>query len=86
MPEATYDHEADILYVRLRDGEAWSDSRSFLDDLRIGDRRVLRLPEVANAGVIEAGLEVDVVRGTDARSDRCRAMRSGHLRERWYRR
>ena len=35
--------------------------------LRIGDRRVLRLIRKArwlNAGVIEAGLEVDVVRGT----------------------
>ena len=36
MPEATYDHEADILYVRLRDGEA-SATQAFLDDLRILD-------------------------------------------------
>ena len=34
-------------------------------EMRIGDRRVLRLiRKWLNAGVIEAGLEVDVVRGT----------------------
>ena len=36
MPEATYDHEGDILYVRLRDGESPA-SQVFLDDLRILD-------------------------------------------------
>ena len=36
MPEATYDHEGDILYVRLRDAES-SASQVFLDDLRILD-------------------------------------------------
>lgn len=35
MPEATYDHEGDSLYVRLRDGE--SATQAFLDDLRILD-------------------------------------------------
>lgn len=36
MPRATYDSEADILYVELRDGEA-STTQKFLDDLRILD-------------------------------------------------
>lgn len=36
MPRATYDSDADILYVELRDGEA-SATQKFLDDLRILD-------------------------------------------------
>jgi uncharacterized protein YuzE len=36
MPAATYDTEADILYVRLVDGESVS-RQTFLDDLRITD-------------------------------------------------
>ena len=36
MPEATYDHEGDILYVRLQDGEPPA-RQVFLDDLRILD-------------------------------------------------
>ncbi len=36
MPDTTYDPEADILYVQLRDGEE-PDSQKFLDDLRILD-------------------------------------------------
>ena len=36
MPYATYDSEADILYVELRDDEA-STTQKFLDDLRIID-------------------------------------------------
>ena len=36
MPEATYDSEADILYVRLRDSETVA-RQTFLDDVRIID-------------------------------------------------
>lgn len=36
MPSATYDPEADALYVELRDGEA-SATQKLLDDLRIVD-------------------------------------------------
>ena len=36
MPKATYDSEADVLYVQLRDGET-SATQKFLDDLRIID-------------------------------------------------
>lgn len=36
MPDATYDPEADALYVRLRDDEQ-PETQEFLDDLRILD-------------------------------------------------
>ncbi len=36
MPKATYDSEADILYVRLLDDESVA-RQTFLDDLRIID-------------------------------------------------
>ena len=69
MPEANYDHEADILYVRLRDGEA-SATQAFLDDLRILDYS-------ADGGVI--GVEFICASGGIDLSDVPFAQRVGQL-------